>query len=104
MVGRKVDFHGLQPFRDFCDMFDERVDVSHFVVVPCEDLHECAVHDARHAEVGNRAVGQTQNVGGNKLLIGDGKHPLPAVGRGGFAEEAAVPVSELYGMVLWFCG
>src|SRR3989344_1551650 len=82
----------LELFRDLRDVLDERVAISHFVVVPREDFHQSSVHHARHCEIGDRAEWLAQNVRGYKRLFGNGKPPLPPVARG----------SALQGIVYFF--
>src|SRR3989344_5082750 len=60
-VSRRVEI-GLETLCDFENVFDERVHIPHFIVVPREDFNERAVGDARHREVGNGAVGCIQYI------------------------------------------
>src|SRR5882724_2411115 len=43
-------------------VFDERMRVAHFVVVPRENFDEVAVYDAGHSQVRNRTVGRADDV------------------------------------------
>src|SRR3989344_7811458 len=72
--------------RDF-NMPQEGMGVPHFVVVPRKHLDQVA-DDARHREVGDARVGGADDVGGDELLVGDGKDALPPRRERGGGQDA----------------